>query len=66
MKLELRRINIKDIQLGNETKVENGVLTINEEELVNELKKDERVKDVKLDIARPGEKNKNHSCKRCN
>lgn len=56
MKLELRRINIKDIQLGNETKVENGVLTINEEELVNELKKDERVKDVKLDIARPGEK----------
>ena len=56
MKLELRRIHIKDIQLGNETKVEKGVLTINEEELVNELKKDERVKDVKLDIAKPGEK----------
>jgi sarcosine reductase len=56
LKLELRRIHIKDIQLGNETKVENGVLTINEEELVNELKQDERVKDVKLDIARPGEK----------
>ena len=56
MKLELRRIHIKDIQLGNETKVENGILTINEEELVNELKQDERVKDVKLDIARPGEK----------
>ena len=56
MKLELRRIHIKDIQLGNETKVEKGVLTINEEELVNELKKDERVKDVKIDIARPGEK----------
>ncbi len=57
MKLELRRIHIKDIQLGNETKVEKGVLTINETELVNELKKDERVKDVKLDIAKPGEKN---------
>jgi len=56
LKLELRRIHIKDIQLGNETKVENGILTINEEELVNELKQDERVKDVKLDIARPGEK----------
>ncbi len=56
MKLELRRIHIKDIQLGNETKVEKGVLTINETELVNELKKDERVKDVKLDIAKPGEK----------
>lgn len=56
MKLELRRIHIKDIQLGEETKVENGVLTINEDELVKELKEDERVKDIKIDIARPGEK----------
>ena len=56
MKLELRRIHIKDIQLGNETTVKNGVLTVNKEELISKLKEDERIKDVKLDVARPGEK----------
>ncbi len=56
MKLELRRIHIKDIQLGKETAVKDGVLTVNEEELVSKLKEDERIKDIKIDIARPGEK----------
>lgn len=56
MKLEHRRIHIKDIQLGNKTDVKNGVLTVNKEELVSELKKDTNVKEVKLDVARPGEK----------
>lgn len=56
MKLELRRIHIKDIKLGNETAVKEGVLTVNEGELISLLKEDERVKDVKIDIARPGEK----------
>lgn len=56
MKLELRRIHIKDIQLGNETTVKDGVLTVNKEELISFLKEDERIKDVKLDVARPGEK----------
>ena len=52
MKLELRRIHIKDIQLGNETSVKNGVLTVNQEELISKLKEDERIKEVKLDVAR--------------
>lgn len=56
MKLELRRIHIKDIQLGEETKVVNGVLTINENDLINKLKEDENIKSVKVDLARPGEK----------
>ena len=56
MKLEHRRIHIKDMQIGNETKVVDGVLTINEEELVKCLKEDKKIKEVKLDIARPGEK----------
>ncbi len=56
LKLELRRINIKDIQFGKETSVKDGVLTVNEEELIDKLKEDERVKDIKVDIARPGEK----------
>jgi len=56
LKLELRRIHIKDIQLGEETKVKDGVLFVNAEELISHLKEDSRIKDVKVDIARPGEK----------
>lgn len=56
MKLELGRINIVDIQLGNETTVKGGILTVNEKELISELKKDENIKNVKVDMARPGEK----------
>lgn len=56
MKLELRRIHIKDIQFGKTTKVKDGVLTVNKEELINKLKDDERIKDIKVDVARPEEK----------
>lgn len=56
MKLEHRRINIKDIQLGNETKVNDGVLTVNKEDLISKLKEDSNVEEVKIDVARPGEK----------
>lgn len=56
MKLELGRINIVDIQLGNETTVKGGILTVNEKELIEEIKKDENIVNVKVDMARPGEK----------
>lgn len=56
MKLEHRRIHIKDIQFGNETKVNNGVLTVNKKTLIEKLMEDENIKEVKVDIARPGEK----------
>jgi glycine reductase complex component B subunit alpha and beta len=56
LKLELRRIHIKDIQFGDKLAVENGVLTVNKEDLIEKLKEDERIKDIKVDIARPGEK----------
>lgn len=56
MKLEIGRIYIKDIQLGNETSVKNGVLTVDTNNLIAKLKEDERIKDVKVDVARPGEK----------
>lgn len=56
MKLEHRRIHIKDMQLGNETSVSDGTLTIDKEGLINFLKEDKKIKEVKLDIARPGEK----------
>lgn len=56
LKLELRRINIKDIQFGEKTAVVKGVLTVNCEELSAALMTDKRIKAVKFDIARPGEK----------
>lgn len=56
MKLELGRIHIKDIEFGDKTQVENGVLIVNKDELTSKLMEDERIKSVKLDIARPGEK----------
>ncbi len=56
MKLEIGRINITDIQLGNETSVKNGVLTVDANSLIAKLKEDDRIKDVKIDIAKPGDK----------
>lgn len=56
MKLELRRIHIKNLQFGVKTEVKDGILTISSEDLIAKLKEDERIEDVKLDIARPGEK----------
>ncbi|MEF9953221.1 MAG: glycine/sarcosine/betaine reductase component B subunit [Clostridium sp.] len=55
MKLELRRINIKDIQFGEKAEVVNGTLFVNKDQIIEKLKQDSRVKDIKLDIARPGE-----------
>ncbi len=56
MKLELRRIQIKDIQLGNEMKVDKGVLTVDPQIIINALKEDINVKEINISIARPGEK----------
>ena len=56
MKLEIGRIKIKDIQFGDRTFVQDGVLTVDKEALAAYLKEDERIKDVSIDIARPGEK----------
>lgn len=55
MKLELGYIHIEDIQFGAESKVENGILYVNKDELISLLMEDENLKSVSLDIARPGE-----------
>ncbi|MGI6344109.1 MAG: glycine/sarcosine/betaine reductase component B subunit [Bacillota bacterium] len=54
MRLELGNINIKDVQFGAQTKVENGVLYVNKDELIAELQ-DERLASIDLDLAKPGE-----------
>ncbi len=56
MKLEIGRVNIKDIQFGDKTFVKDGVLTVDKTGLIASLKEDERIKDIQLDIAKPGEK----------
>lgn len=55
MKLELGYVQIKDIQFASESKVENGVIYVNKEELIALLMEDENLKSVTLDIAKPGE-----------
>ncbi|KNF10131.1 glycine reductase complex component B subunit alpha and beta [Gottschalkia purinilytica] len=55
MRLELGNIFIKDVQFGSETKVENGTLYVNKEELIAEISTDENLKSVDVELARPGE-----------
>lgn len=55
MKLELGKINIKDVQFGEETKVDKGVLYVNKEEIESLVLEDERIVSAKVELARPGE-----------
>jgi sarcosine reductase len=55
LRLEIGNINIKDVQLGNETKVEKGVLYVNQEELAKVTGDDERIASVEVYLAKPGE-----------
>lgn len=56
MKLELGYIHINDIQFASTSKVENGTIYVNADELKALLMEDENLKSVTLDIAKPGEK----------
>ncbi len=55
MKLELGKIMIKDVQFGDVTKVEKGVLYVNKEEIEKLVLEDERIISAKVELARPGE-----------
>ncbi|MGL5439544.1 MAG: glycine/sarcosine/betaine reductase component B subunit [Filifactoraceae bacterium] len=56
MKLEQGIIKIKDVVFSSENKVENGILYVNKEYVIQQLKTNPNVKDIKIDLARPGEK----------
>jgi len=56
MKLEVGNVNIKGVQFGGKTKIKNGVLTINRNELVELLIKDKRLSNISIELAHPGEK----------
>ena len=55
MRLEIGNIFIKDVQFGNATKIEQGVLYVNADELVKKVSGDERLTSIKVELARPGE-----------
>lgn len=55
MRLELGEIKINDVQFGSSTKVENGVLFVNKEELLARIGGDERIESIDIEIARPGD-----------
>lgn len=56
MKLKFGDILIEDIRPGEKTEIKDKVLFVSEAEIKELLLKDNRIKDVKLDFARPGEK----------
>jgi glycine reductase len=55
MTYELRKIQIQDVQFGAENGISQGILTINEKNIIDLIKEDKRIKDVEIQIARPGE-----------
>ena len=55
MKLELGYIKISDIVLGTESKICDGVLTVDEAAVKELILQDENLKDIQLDVAKPGE-----------
>lgn len=48
-------IHIRDIQFGEESKIVDGVLYVSEEAVKAIVSEEDKIKSVKLDIARPGE-----------
>lgn len=55
MKLELGKIEIKDIQFDHSTRIENHILYVNKEEVEALVLEDDKLIGCKLDIARPGD-----------
>jgi glycine reductase complex component B subunit alpha and beta len=55
MKLEIGQIMIRDIQFGEKTLVNGGTLSVNKDELIAQIRKDDRIHSVEVEIAKPGE-----------
>ena len=56
MRLEIQKVKIDSIVFGNETSVSGSQLTIHKDALIEQLKELPNIKDIKIDIAMPGEK----------
>ncbi|NLV21324.1 MAG: beta-aspartyl-peptidase [Syntrophomonadaceae bacterium] len=54
MQLELRNILVKDVQFGEKSELKNGIVYVNQQELLNTIK-DDRLARIEVDIVRPGD-----------
>lgn len=54
--LTLRRVPVSDVRFGSQTRVADGVLHLNQEEMQAYLLEDRHIKAVSVELARPGEK----------
>jgi glycine reductase len=55
LRLELGEILIKDVQFGETSEVKNGVLYVNKDEVIKLVSEDDHIKNVVVELARPGE-----------
>ena len=55
MKLRLESVKITDVEFGPQTRISNGVLYVNKEELTGLLSKDENFSSVNIRLAKPGD-----------
>ncbi len=55
MRLELAKYNVEDIEMGHSTGMRNQILCLNRQELKAHLLSDERLKNIDIVLARPGE-----------
>ncbi len=55
MKLELGYVKVTDVCLGTESKFENGVVTVDVEAVRKMILENDKIADVQLDVAKPGE-----------
>ncbi len=56
MKLELRKIKVTDVDFAEANGFSNGCLHIDKNAMIEELSKIVNVKEIKIDLAKPGEK----------
>lgn len=55
MRLKIGEINIRDIKFGENSKIENGTLYVKKEEIEKIVYEDDKIKSLKIEIAKPGE-----------
>ncbi len=55
MKLQLGYIDITDIQFADKSEIKDGVLYVNQQEIIDEVLQDEHLKDARFEITKPGE-----------
>ena len=55
MRLEMGTFPVSDIVFGSETRWDNGILEVNESEILDAIRADRRIAKVELELAKPGE-----------